>query len=80
MNPADELRDIKEQMLELLEAARQIVRGTGEEDRAKAYWYAQICCALDDDHMFLGGGTVTMQDTINALDPANADSDEEIDQ
>jgi len=67
MNPADDLAEVKEQIAELLETARQLVRGTSEENRAHAYWYAQIRCALDDDHGYLGGGSVTLQDSICAL-------------
>lgn len=62
------LSEIKNEMLALLEEARCLIRGTHEEERAKSYWWAHIRCALDDDHMFLGGSMTTMQDTIDALD------------
>lgn len=73
---AEALAEIKAQMAELIESARQLVRGTHEEDRARHYWYAQMRCALDDDHMFFGGGSVTLQDTIDALS-ADEEEDEE---
>lgn len=64
---ADRLEEIKAEFLELLEEATGLLRGTGEEERAKAYWLAHIRCALDDDHGYLGGSMCTMQDTIAAL-------------
>jgi len=68
---AERLSEIKEQMLELLRAARGIVRGTSEEDRAGAYWLAHLRVALDSDHSYLGGSMCTMQETIEALEAAD---------
>lgn len=64
---ADELAEIKEEMRELLDRALVALKGTSEEDRARSYWYAHMRCALDDDHGYLGGSMVTMQDSIDAL-------------
>ena len=64
---AQELQDIKDEIKELLDQARRLVRGTREEDRAKGYWFAHIRCALDDEHGYLGRSMITMQDTIDAL-------------
>ncbi len=69
----ERLHEIKDEMLTLLEEANQILRGTHEEDRAKGYWYAHIRCALDGEHMFIGGSMVTMQDSIDALDDPEED-------
>lgn len=63
----ERLVEIKEEMLELLSECHQLTRGTSEEDRARSYWLAHIRCALDDEHQFLGGSVITMQDTINGL-------------
>jgi hypothetical protein len=46
----------------------RILRGTPEEERARAYWWAHIRCALDDEHEFLGRSMFTMRDTIEALE------------
>jgi hypothetical protein len=64
---ADRLEEIKDEIHELLREARRLVRGTPEEDRAKAYWLAHLAMSLDDDHEYLGRGGITMQDTIEAL-------------
>lgn len=64
---AERLKDIKEQMLDLLYDCRQLVRGTPEEERASYYWLAHIRCALDNEHSYLGGSMFTMQDCIDGL-------------
>jgi hypothetical protein len=65
---AYDLRDILADMKDLAHRAEVAVRGQGlVEDRAHAYWLAQILCALSDEHEYLGGGSVTMQDSINEL-------------
>jgi hypothetical protein len=62
----ERLREIKESILELLEEARQIVRGTSEEERARSYWYGHIRSSIDDEHMYVGR-TTTIDDTIETL-------------
>lgn len=62
------LREIREEIRNLLDEAKDLVRGTSEQDRAHHYWYAHARCALDDDHMYLGGSMTTMLDSIEALD------------
>lgn len=65
---ADELEEIKAQMLDLLQEAEGLLRGTGVIlDRARSYWLAHIRTALDDDHDYLGGSMHTMQDSIDEL-------------
>lgn len=64
----ERLVEIKDQMKELIEESRQLLLGTDHEDRARSYWMAHIRCALDNDHMYLGGSMITMQDTIDALE------------
>lgn len=73
---ARRLQEIKDEMKELLDEARRIVRGTSEDARAKAYWYGHIACALDSDHSFLGGNSCTMQETCDRLS-GQVDEDEE---
>ncbi|MAD95883.1 MAG: hypothetical protein CMB99_01010 [Flavobacteriaceae bacterium] len=64
---AETLEDIKLQMLELLEQARDAVRATGAETQANAYWLAHIRTALDAEHHFIGSSMCTMQDSIDLL-------------
>lgn len=74
---AAELLEIKEKMLELLDEAQAIVYGTSEEQRAKSYWWAHIRCALDNEHSYLGGSMITMQETIEKLEAADDDEEED---
>jgi len=63
--------DAKAQIEEALEEMRTALRACDDEmlwTRAKAYWWAHIRCALDNDHEYLGGSMFTMQDTINELE------------
>jgi hypothetical protein len=65
----DRLTEIKQEMLDLWHEAKNLMRGTGiEQERAKAYWLAQIRMALDNESSYLGRCIVTMQDAIDALD------------
>ena len=63
----ERMQEIKEEIKTLLDEVTHMIRGTSEEDRAKAYWSAHIRTALDEDHGYLGSSMVTMQDTIDAL-------------
>jgi hypothetical protein len=63
----ERLEEIKDEMLELLQRARAILRGTTEQRRAESYWLAHIEMALHNDHGYLGNGGITMTDTIDAL-------------
>jgi len=71
---AEELRDraadleaIRENIFMLLDCARNVLRGTSEQQRARSYWLAHIETALSTEHMYLGGSMVTMSDTIQTL-------------
>ena len=64
---AERLEEIQQEMLDLLNEARDLVSGTAEEDRAHHYWYAHVKTALTDDHDYLGGSMFTMHDAIRAL-------------
>ena len=71
MNKAEikeRLNEIKEQMLELLAEAKDLIPEGMTKERAKCYWYAHIKTALLKEHEYLGGSLVTMDDTINELD------------
>ena len=64
---AFDLEAIMQEMLTLVDSARQLVRGTSEKERARSYWLAHIETALHKNYMFLGGSMVTMTDTIATL-------------
>jgi len=67
LDAISELSEIKEEILELLGNAREVVKGTSEASRAHAYWIAHIRMALDDDHEWLGGSMCTLQGSIDSL-------------
>lgn len=81
---ASRLEEIKEEIKHLVREAFEVVRGTSEEGRAKAYWYPHICMALDDDHGYMGRSMSSMQDAVDALygesdeDDDNEDDDAEL--
>lgn len=64
----ERLREIKDEIKELLNEAYRTVEWTSEGRRAKAYWYAHMVTALDSDHGYLGGSMCTMEESIEALD------------
>ena len=70
----ERLTEIKEQMLELLEEAKDLLPEGMTKERAKCYWYAHIKTAILKEHDFLGGSMVTVDDTISEL---GEDSEEE---
>lgn len=63
----ERLTEIKEQMLELLEEAKDLIPEGMTKERAKCYWYAHIKTAILKEHEFLGGSLVTVDDTISEL-------------
>ncbi len=73
---ADRLIGIQQEIKELADEALGLVRGTDEFEAAKAYWYAQITMALNNNHGYLGSGSCTMNDSAEAL-TEELDADEE---
>ncbi len=78
---ASRLCEIKDEMLELLGEAHDIVRALAREShndiilaRAEAYWLPHVEMALSNDHQYLGGSMCSMEDTIQEL---NAEEGEE---
>lgn len=69
-NISEQLRDIKETMKFLADTALELIPAGISKERAKAYWYAQIVTALDEDNCFMGKSGCQMQDTINELEEA----------
>lgn len=63
----ERLEEIREEMLELLEEARNIIPDGTLKARAEMYWYAHIKTAILKEHEYLGGSVVTIDDTIIEL-------------
>ena len=78
----ERLAEIKDEIEELLDEARGIIRSgdEGAYERALVYWLAHIRTALDNDHEYLGGSMVTMQDTIDELSGADDEAETEDDE
>ena len=72
----ERLDEIKDEMLELVNEALDLVRATddNEEDHAKRTWYASIVCALTDDHEWCDRSH-TLEDTVVSLE---MDEEEEV--
>jgi hypothetical protein len=67
----DRLREIQEEMSELLDEAKRLVQQSGDRfqiDRMKAYWHPHIQMALSDDHMYVGKDGATLEDCIESLE------------
>ncbi len=73
----ERLEEIKEQMLELLDEAKDLIPEGITKERARCYWYAHIKTALLKEHEYLGGSLVTLDDTINEL---SEDEEDEYDE
>lgn len=74
---AFQLENLAEQLDDLVREIRGVLRGTDEEDRAQRTWLANIECSLNNNHGWLGGSMVTMQDTIDALNDEDNEEDED---
>jgi len=72
----ERLIEIKEQMLELLDEAKDLLPEGMTKERARCYWYAHIKTALLKEHEYLGGSLVTMDDTINELEEESEENAE----
>lgn len=66
----DELGEIQSQILELVEQARGLLRRNGLHGalmRAESYWIAHVITAVSNDHGYLGGSMVSLQNTIDEI-------------
>ena len=67
----DELGEIQSQILEWVEQARALLRRNelqGALMRAESYWIAHVTTAISNNHGYLGGSTVSLQDTIEEIE------------
>jgi hypothetical protein len=65
----ERLREIQEEISNLVSEARTILRKYGgvTQTRAESYWVPHIMAALYKETEWLGGSMFTMEDTINEL-------------
>ncbi len=66
----DELGEIQSQILDLVEQARALLRRNdlqGALMRAESYWIAHVITAVSNDHGYLGGSMVSLQNTIDEI-------------
>lgn len=66
----DELGEIQSQILDLVEQARALLRRNGLQGalmRAESYWVAHVITAVSNDHDYLGGSMVSLQNTIDEI-------------
>lgn len=75
----ERLVEIQNEMLELLDEAKQILRHEDGlvYDRAKAYWLAHVEMGLTNSHSYLGKTTVSMEDTIKECQPVDEEESED---
>jgi hypothetical protein len=76
------LREINEQMLELLEEAKRIVNSKKKThrltaERMKAYWHGHIQMGLTNEHDYVGSGGATMEDAVRDIE-GDGDSFEDL--
>jgi hypothetical protein len=76
---ASELFDIQAEILELLERATFLLHSAPDMtyQRANAYWLAHARMAITQEHGYLGGSLVTMEDTIQEIIAASEASAED---
>ena len=74
MAKTQRLDEIKDELLELLDEAEDIVRDLDTApdkmtyNRAYAYWIPQLTMALTNEHEWLGSCSVCLEETIEDLD------------
>lgn len=81
MTKTERLDEIKDELLDLLNEASEIVRkldttpGKMIYNRASAYWFPQLTMAITNDHEWLGSSTVCLEETIEELDELETSSE-----
>ena len=64
----ERLKEIKEEILELIREAEQIIRDYPESRAAENYWIPNVVTALTRQHDYLGGAMITMEESIEELE------------
>ena len=80
MNSRDRLQEIQEEMLNLMDEAKTLLRQENRYvlERAQSYWIPQIEIALSREHNYVASCICCMEDTIAELD--EGDDQEEDDE
>ncbi len=76
----EDLTEIQQQMLNLIENARGVMKAggfTGALDRAEDYWIAHLITAISDDHGYLGGSMCTLQDIIEEIESGEDEEEDD---
>lgn len=74
---SDELKELKEEILEKIMEARSLIAEAGLRgslDLADAYWIPHVTMALTNDHGYLGGSMATLEDAIEEVDEAREEA------
>jgi len=76
---AEQLRDIQLELIDLLDQAQRLLSSAPgmTRERAQSYWLAHARMAITKNHGYLGGSMVDMEDTIDELENADGEDDEE---
>ena len=68
---AYELAEIQAEILDLIDRAKGALKKggfTGALMRAESYWMAHVIGAVSNDHGYLGGSLISLQDTIDEIE------------
>lgn len=68
---AQQLRDIQQELTDLLDRAEQIIKKNGTRQQyqsAKNYWLAHARIALTEEHEYLADKTDTLSGTIEEME------------
>ena len=71
----DRLNDIEFEICELADEAMDIIRGTSEEGRSKAYWFGEVYSAMNNEKYV--ESTCSLQSVIESLEDSVVESDED---
>jgi len=82
---AEDLRDMSEELAELQHEiaervlrAKELLRSAPSEINQRArYWLSQLEVALSDEHEWVGSSACTMADTVDELDEAADEREDE---
>lgn len=67
----EQLKEIQFEIESLVDEAMNLIPEGQAKTRAESYWMPHIITALKNEHQWLGGSLVTMEDTINELEKGN---------
>jgi len=76
MSSRDRFEEIMSEIKELLEEAIDLVPEGYSRSRAQSYWYATMIMNVTDDHDYMGGCMVGMQDTLEEFDEEEEDEED----